>query len=683
MPVGESLGKAQRSPLHALVIGIDKYHSELIPDLRGAVADANAVVDYLQTDLHVPLNQITNLRNEEATRDAIIQGFRAFQTRQSIKKGDPILIFFAGHGTTTDAPPGWVTETKSISLLVPYDCLDQKGADVMTHAIPDRTVGALLHELAEPQVGEGKGNNITVIFDCCSSGSGTRRPEYSVSLFERCFDSDEKLFIPSTLDGDIWGNSPVDRATSPLSGYFMTGLSSHVLLAGCSESEHAREGNSRGMFTTVLLEALREVATDKVTYQDLIERIRYIPWQTPQYEGRNTDRILFAAKVPSKGRVVYPVTFKDGQLTLDAGAIHSVTSGARFSIYVSKESAIRDQHFAILEAAQVDSFSTVLKYIWSLDDRTTFMAAMTQKPTPSYLAVQTSMGKVEALRLHIHPSKDQRPVTLALDHALDLQRQGDGPGIVIRKDEAFSHLSIFAHDDHVEYAIRDPLIMNYGLDAQRHTTSAETDRIYAVLNAATHFFWHLRHAPKKSELSRYMKVKMYELMRDPDGELGMDLRRPWTTRSDNLLRDTGHVDIDVADERETPYGLTIESDLELPLHIWVFYFDCNDLSISEYYKPAAIGPGAEPSLPVKGVLPIGFGSGGARPFTYTLKPGQDMDVGFVKIFVSTVQVNLSMVEQRSPFETKVLRSMQRLKDDPVEALWDTLSIAVLQRRKAT
>jgi hypothetical protein len=137
--------------LFALVIGIDEYTTA--PLLTGAVADANEVQRYLEHDLKVPSYQIRNLRNEEATRDAIIQAFRALQTRPGIKRGDPILIYYAGHGAEANAPPGWDAGGPKIQTILPQNYCTEAGNEV--YPIPDRTVGALLNSIAEE-----KGDNI-------------------------------------------------------------------------------------------------------------------------------------------------------------------------------------------------------------------------------------------------------------------------------------------------------------------------------------------------------------------------------------------------------------------------------------------------------------------------------------------------------------------------------------------
>jgi hypothetical protein len=142
--------------LFALIIGINNYESHKIPNLEGAVPDADAVRDYLQKQLGVPSNQIRNLRDSGATRAAIIDGIKAFSFNNKIKEGDPILIYYAGHGGSAGTPKGWeVGSTNKIELLIPYDYSSSLEDGDPKHGIPDRTLGALLSQLADK-----KGDNI-------------------------------------------------------------------------------------------------------------------------------------------------------------------------------------------------------------------------------------------------------------------------------------------------------------------------------------------------------------------------------------------------------------------------------------------------------------------------------------------------------------------------------------------
>lgn len=106
----------------------------------------------------MPTDQIVNLRDEAATRSAILREIRALGTRRA-ENGDPILIYFAGHGATVPAPHGWVTASGRISTIVAYDSLAKNRVGALVHPIPDRTIAALLDELAGTGA-ESEGSNI-------------------------------------------------------------------------------------------------------------------------------------------------------------------------------------------------------------------------------------------------------------------------------------------------------------------------------------------------------------------------------------------------------------------------------------------------------------------------------------------------------------------------------------------
>ena len=109
---------------------------------------------YLQNDLGVPSSQIRDLRNSEATRDAIIDGIEAFSLNDDINEGDPILIYYAGHVVLADTPKDWLDwNTDKIELLVPYDDFSLDGDP--RYGISDRTLEVLLSQLAIE-----KGHNI-------------------------------------------------------------------------------------------------------------------------------------------------------------------------------------------------------------------------------------------------------------------------------------------------------------------------------------------------------------------------------------------------------------------------------------------------------------------------------------------------------------------------------------------
>ena len=94
---------------HALVIGINAYDPGL-PPLQTAVQDAEAVARVLEEDLSF---EVALLRDQEATRDAILENINSTLTRA--KPDDRVCIYFAGHGATRQTARG-----DAVGLLVPY-----------------------------------------------------------------------------------------------------------------------------------------------------------------------------------------------------------------------------------------------------------------------------------------------------------------------------------------------------------------------------------------------------------------------------------------------------------------------------------------------------------------------------------------------------------------------------------
>lgn len=117
--------------------------------------------DYLITKLGVSQSQIMALHDEKATRKGILDALQEIETNPSIDKDDPILIYFAGHGVTAEAPPGWNSTGSKVQLIVPQDSVEV-GSDIEP-LIPDRTIAALLNKISKT-----KGNNI-VSHSCLST----------------------------------------------------------------------------------------------------------------------------------------------------------------------------------------------------------------------------------------------------------------------------------------------------------------------------------------------------------------------------------------------------------------------------------------------------------------------------------------------------------------------------------
>jgi hypothetical protein len=96
-----------------------------------------------------------------------------------------------------------------------------------------------------------------------------------------------------------------------------------------------------------------------------------------------------------------------------------------------------------------------------------------------------------------------------------------------------------------------------------------------------------------------------------------------------------------------------------------------------YYQPPTSGAKIDPPLLPNSSVTIGYGDGGGVPYCYFLRENQDIDIGHLKLFLSTEYVDLSHVPQHSPFASvphlgAVINKTQQI--------WDTILIPVVQRR---
>lgn len=138
------------SRLYALIIGINDYSS--LPKLSGAVHDAKAMEEFLKSHMNVPSDRIRLLLDHDASRKEIINAFKQLSEEDEIKTDDPILIYYAGHGTQLTPPPGWEAGGPGRKIQAICPC-DYNKEDILS--IPDRTIGSLLDLISKK-----KGNNI-------------------------------------------------------------------------------------------------------------------------------------------------------------------------------------------------------------------------------------------------------------------------------------------------------------------------------------------------------------------------------------------------------------------------------------------------------------------------------------------------------------------------------------------
>lgn len=266
--------------LYALLVGIDKYPNPRYR-LQGCINDITAIEEYLNERLDEQEYQlhIQKLIDEQATREAIIDGFRNHLC--NARKDDVVLFYYSGHGSQEKAPPEfWHIEPDHLDeTLVCYDSRTENGWD-----LADKELALLIAEVAQKQP------HMTIILDCCHSGAGSRNPGETK---ERRFPADERerplnSFIFQLKDLERLSDSSSSHEIHPSGWKIPKGR--HVLLAACRDYETAKEYDlqQRGYFSYYLMDTLR-ATNGRLTYRDLFARtnaiVRSEIWeQSPQLE---------------------------------------------------------------------------------------------------------------------------------------------------------------------------------------------------------------------------------------------------------------------------------------------------------------------------------------------------------------------------------------------------------------
>jgi len=130
--------------IFAYIIGINDYEAKEVTNLRACVEDGKKFEDFLRARFYDQPLQIQSLYNEEATYDAMLSLFTEASANPSIKKGDLVIFFYAGHGSRMLGPEGW---GGPIETICPCDVDTTKDGKAI-YGIPDFVIGTVMTNLA-------------------------------------------------------------------------------------------------------------------------------------------------------------------------------------------------------------------------------------------------------------------------------------------------------------------------------------------------------------------------------------------------------------------------------------------------------------------------------------------------------------------------------------------------------
>lgn len=266
----------------AVLIGINKYQ---VPgsDLSGCVNDVKNLRGALTTYYGFADKDITTLTDLKATKKAMQRVIKKLIAGG--KKGDVLVLHYSGHGSNVPDDNGDEADRRD-EILCPTD-LDWKDP------FRDDWLRTTVNKLR-------KGVSLTIIMDCCHSGTITRaitppdapRKERFLPcpLDLMAVESSRKL--RGTVRGQL-GKAP--RGRKRKSDVVHADIQ-EMLITGCRDTQTSADarigGTYNGALTYYLVESIKE-AKGKLTYRELhrrtIAKLKQQDFdQVPQLEGQRT-----------------------------------------------------------------------------------------------------------------------------------------------------------------------------------------------------------------------------------------------------------------------------------------------------------------------------------------------------------------------------------------------------------
>ena len=430
--------------IYALLVGIDNY-PDPITTLKGCRNDIQAVADYLQKRVTAKGYKIhiRMLIDQEATRQAIIDGFRDFLCQA--KDNDLVLFYYSGHGSQQKSPPEfWPLEPDHLDeTLVCWDSRKENSWD-----LADKELAQLIAEVAS------KNPQIVVILDCCHSGTGTR-DELTVRGIPT--DQRQRPLNSFIMPLDAANNLPISRdAEQNRAKYLIRPQGEHILFAACRDNEEAREDymNNRhhGVFSYFLIDTLQRT-NGGITYRDLFKRTNALvrnsfTSQSPQLETTNTQNLdrLFLEEAITKHQPYFTVNHDPAHgWVIDAGAVHGIPS-------VSGDETTRLAIFPfncpveqLRQLSQTTTSAKVTEVLPQLSKLSISQGSESLDPELTYKAVVTSWPLPP---LGVYLQGDQAGITL-VRQALQEANFGEQPSLYISEveDSEQAEFRLLAHKE--------------------------------------------------------------------------------------------------------------------------------------------------------------------------------------------------------------------------------------------
>ncbi|KAJ2975662.1 hypothetical protein NUW58_g8294 [Xylaria curta] len=383
--------------MSALLIGIDRYDSNVVPDLSGCLRDVALMETYLRESAGISnINKLTSPANKGVkvpapdslpTASNVIAALK--KLAHEAQRNDFVYIHFSGHGSrcpTKFQDLNRNPQDECLVLVRDFSSVKSRKVDYLC----DVELAYLLKNITD------KGAIVTIVLDCCHSGGATRdcpsessvppgeSYEYSVtrgvdSLPEYALVAREPVRRLSVLE-----QFRADQATNAVRSasfieHWMTSSQGVEFLAACDSNQTAQEiqheGIRRGLLTECLLRVLQDhhsyhkPLTCGMIYNLVSSKVATHPKRTqPQTVvfGGKRCRFFFGTGRSEPNETIANSSTRlsndELQIELSAGKAHGVVEGDIYALYPPDRTLASLMAYnspsAVCRVSQVDNFSS-------------------------------------------------------------------------------------------------------------------------------------------------------------------------------------------------------------------------------------------------------------------------------------------------------------------------------------
>ncbi|KAK0191741.1 hypothetical protein F5146DRAFT_1050210, partial [Armillaria mellea] len=250
---------------------------------------------YLIEKLEVPENRIQSLLGSQnptsgdsliPSRANIVNVLYSLIDNTEIARGDNIIIYYAGHGSSYHCSEHFFTlgskcrtSACPIGALCPLDRDTKDTGGKWIPDVSDRELNSVFTEISRI-----KGHKITFIADCCHASGVSRDSDPEPG--QRFMRGTCRSTVDDMLHAADGRLKEFPCYKSVLSKNWVPDMGSHVVLAACRDYQIAKEtgegSGCGGIFTRRLVHILTSGECNKeTTYVSLTGLLNYEPSQTP------------------------------------------------------------------------------------------------------------------------------------------------------------------------------------------------------------------------------------------------------------------------------------------------------------------------------------------------------------------------------------------------------------------